>query len=233
MFTLELLQAVNNWQLGGDPTAKAKRGKRLNALVATLPEAFKTCKTNCYRRLSLTKGSVWKVGTESELKETISSWTVSLQVAKEFKDGVPPKGYQGVIFEYCPKPVEVVVNLDALFLNRDFQIAIKEKKERIKNFDTGIGRYLNTQQEVVLSLPKIPLDAVHCWGGYIGNEKSFEGMLPAGQSMEDFKKLLANSAFDFNQPQWLCNPEAITHVNDVLAKSGQKLAADRASGLCT
>jgi hypothetical protein len=232
MFDAGLLQAISDWQLGGDAEAKQVRGKRLEALASVLPAEFKSCTADCYRRLSLTKGSVWKVGTEYELEETISSWTLSLNVAKAFKDGVPPKGYQGAIFAHQPSAQEVIINLNTLFSNAEFQRAISECRKKIKNFDKGIGRYGNSQREVVLSPESLPLDSVHCWGGYIGDEKSFEGMLPEGETMEDFKKRLEDLSFDFNQPHWLCDPLAIKRVNNVLANSGEKLAAHKAAGLC-
>lgn len=233
MFDVGLLQAISDWQLGGDAAAKKVRGERLKVLAADLPAEFKLCTADCYRRLSLTKGSVWKVGTEFALEETISSWTWSLNVAQTFKEGVPPKGYQGAIFAHQPSPQEVIVNLNALFSNAAFQRAVSEHCKEIKNFDKGTGRYGNSQCEVVLSLEKLPLDSVHCWGGYMGDEKSFAGMLPAGENMEGFKKCLASSSFDFNQPYWLCDPQAIKRVNNVLANSGEQWAAYKAAGLCT
>lgn len=232
MFDAGLLQAVSDWQLGGDAAAKKVRGKRLEALAADLPAEFKSCTAACYRRLSLTKESVWKVGTEYALEETISSWTLSLNVAQAFKDGVPPKGYQGAIFAHQPSAQEVIVNLNTLFSNAEFQKAASERRKEIKNFDKGIGRYGNSQCEVVLSLERLPLNSVHCWGGYVGDEKSFEGMLPEGETIEGFKKRLANSSFDFNQPHWLCDSQAMKRVNNVLANSGKKLAAYKAAGLC-
>lgn len=233
MFTLKLLQAINDWQMGGDETAKRVRGERLAALAQELPAEYRQCSSACFRRLSLTSQSVWKVGTECELAETISSWTTSLDVAQVFKNGVPPKGYQGVIFCHVPASEEVVVSLPAMFSSKEFRDAIKENKNEIKNYQKGLGRYGATQQEVVLSLPRVPLSEVHCWGGYIGDEKSFEGMLPPGQSIGDFKKLLSESAFSFEQPYWLCNAQAIERVNKILAASGEKLASFKAAGLCT
>lgn len=224
MFTVELLQAVNDWQLGGNETAKKVRGQRLVALARGLPTEYKHCPSACFRRLSLTKQSVWKVGTKYELAETISSWTTSLDVAKAFKDGVPPKGYQGVIFQHVPAPAEIIINLNAIFSSKEFRSAVEKHRDDIKDFEKGLGRYGNKQKEVVLSLHKMPLGAVHCWGGYIGDESSFESLLPPGQTMDDFKNLLAKSAFDFEQPYWLCDAQAIERVNQVLAASGKKMA---------
>lgn len=233
MFDVCLLQAISDWQLGGDVAAKKVRGERLKVLAADLPAEFRSCAAGCYRRLSLTKGAVWKAGTEYALEETISSWTLDLNVAQTFKGGVPPKGYQGAIFSHQPSAQEVIVNLNALFSNAEFQQAVSEHRNEIKSFDRGIGRYGNSQCEVILSLENLPLDSIHCWGGYVGDEKSFEGMLPEGETMEGFKNRLATSSFDFNQPHWLCDPQAIKRVNNILANSGKKWAAYKAAGLCT
>lgn len=232
MFDINLLQAISDWQLGGDATAKKIRGDRLKILVTDLPAEFKSCSASCYRRLSLSKGAVWQVGTEYALEETISSWTLNLEIAQAFKGGVPAKGYQGAIFTQQPSTHEVIINLNALFSNAEFQLAVSQRRSEIKNFDRGIGRYGNSQCEVVLSLEKLPLNSVHCWGGYVGDEESFKGMLPEGETMESFKKRLESSSFNFNEPHWLCDSEAIKRVNFVLATNGEKLAAYKAAGLC-
>src|SRR5260370_975565 len=98
MFTRDLIQAVSDWQRGGSPRQKAARGLKLKAEAATLPDQFRQCSSSCFRQIALPKGSVWQLADTLELPETISSWTVSLDVARTFKNGVPPPGSQGVIF---------------------------------------------------------------------------------------------------------------------------------------
>jgi hypothetical protein len=54
----------------------------------------------------LKKGGIWYFLGEQALPEKISSWTFDLALAKDFKQGVPPKGVglQGFIFERIPHP---------------------------------------------------------------------------------------------------------------------------------
>lgn len=75
MFTLELLQAINDWQRGGIAKEKNERGKKLREVAAGLPENFRQTDVACYRRLKLHKSAVWTLGTDEELAETISAWT--------------------------------------------------------------------------------------------------------------------------------------------------------------
>src|ERR1700677_2875515 len=49
-FTLQLLQAINDWQRGGDHKQKVKRGAKLKQFAAGLPEKFRTCSATCYRQ---------------------------------------------------------------------------------------------------------------------------------------------------------------------------------------
>jgi hypothetical protein len=111
VFTLEFLQVVSDWQRGGDVRQKARRGKRLEKLTAGVDARFRKCEFTCLRQVALEKGPIWKLIAERNLPETISSWTVSPAVAKGFKGGVPPEGWQGVIFALHPRPSEVVLSI--------------------------------------------------------------------------------------------------------------------------
>ena len=92
------------------------------------------------------------------LSETILAWTLDTKIAKSFKGGVPPEGIQGVIFVTTPKPENVIVNLTILFSNSDFQAAYEKEKDNINGFYEGIGRYGNSQSEVVLEIYTLPLN---------------------------------------------------------------------------
>ena len=145
MFTVELLQAISDWQRGGVAKQKAKRGSALKEATKTLPTKFKSITTNCYRQIAVDNSSVWNIGTKYQLSETISSWTTSLEVSKLFKGGVPPIGYQGVIFKITPSDnLEVIINLHELFLCDDFNKFLESNKEKITGFDKGIGQYGNS-----------------------------------------------------------------------------------------
>jgi hypothetical protein len=99
IFTLELVQAVSDWQRGGSHNQKVKRGQRLKVVAAELPEAFRVCTDPCFRQEAHAKDRVWQLLANNHLPETIAAWTVDLRTAKTFKGGMPPPGLQGVIFK--------------------------------------------------------------------------------------------------------------------------------------
>lgn len=165
-FSLELLQAINDWQIGGSPKQKATKAEKLNKCARRLPSRFRKCKKPCYRQLSLLPGHIFELNDTLTLPETTSSWTASLDIAQQFKGGVPPEGYQGIIFEVLPPKDTVVINLDRLYNNKGFMRAVEENKDNIIRFGDGIGRYRNSQREIVISLKEVGLHEVASLGGY-------------------------------------------------------------------
>lgn len=55
MFTLDLLQAINDWQRGGSAQQKKRRGERLKELSIKLSPKFRQTKLCCFRQLGLDK----------------------------------------------------------------------------------------------------------------------------------------------------------------------------------
>jgi hypothetical protein len=45
-FSLPLLQAINNWQIGGGKNQKAKRGQELKRQAASLPDRFRSLRSD-------------------------------------------------------------------------------------------------------------------------------------------------------------------------------------------
>lgn len=227
MFTVELLQAINDWQRGGDAKQKKRRGEALKAAAVCLPLEFRQAGCTCYRQIALDKKSVWQVGTRYQLKETLSSWTESLEVAQDFKGGVPPIGYQGVIFKIEPGTVTVILNLSALFRNTEFNNAVEENKQNIVGFDKGIGRYGNSQTEVVIETEFLPLDSIHSWGGFSSPESKlaemFFGRAASANELEWFRNLMKQAGHSCG-PYWLSTPEAVQRVAEKLKYHGERLS---------
>lgn len=140
------LQAVSDWQRGGDARQKARRGKRLAELATRVDARFRTCEFICLRQVVLQKGPLWKLIAERNLPEAISSWTVSPAVAKAFKGGVPPEGWQGVIFALHPRPSEVVVSIYKLYQDAEFVEALATHAAEIGGYADGAGRYAGSQR---------------------------------------------------------------------------------------
>src|SRR4051794_20488505 len=91
-FTIEILQALNDWQRGGDHKQKIRRGARLKKSIASLPVRFRTCQVVCYRQEAHSQGRTAQLLLDRQLPETITGWTTDLTIAKQFKGGIPPVG---------------------------------------------------------------------------------------------------------------------------------------------
>jgi hypothetical protein len=122
-FDLELLQAVSDWQQGGNAREKHYRGLMLKRVCATLDKRYRQCGLVAFRRVALKKTPLWQFIARGTLRETISAWTVATNVAKTIKEGVPEPGWQGVILQYYPEPGSVIVSLSTLYACRGFQAA--------------------------------------------------------------------------------------------------------------
>ncbi len=166
LYSIEFLQAVNDWQIGGDSNMKKKRGDALSELVKDKYEKFKTTDRECYRRIVLTKKYVWKLGENLELEESISAWTFSSNVAKSFKGGPTREERIAVIFKIKPPTECIIINLDLLYKNSDFLKAIESNKHKIKNFNKGIGKYKNSQNEIILKIGNISINSIYAFGGF-------------------------------------------------------------------
>jgi len=167
-FPLPLLQAISDWQRGGDAKQNMTRGKRLKEACASLPEKYRTCSLCCFRQIALPKGGVWGLIGEDRLSEKISSWTLDIEVAKGFKGGVPPEGqgYQGVILCLQPPPTSVIINLSELYRDPAFTAALEGAKSTITGYPDGAGRYGNGQSEVVLEVPTVTQQDIYSMGGH-------------------------------------------------------------------
>ena len=92
-----LLWAVERWQKGGDSAAKRTRGARLKKeVLSSLPDSlFRRCTGTVFRRLALNQSSIWTFVTTGSLPETISAWTLDIEIAKGVKGGVPEEWKSG------------------------------------------------------------------------------------------------------------------------------------------
>lgn len=219
-FTLELLQAISDWQRGGDHDQKLRRGAKLKRLAAVLPERFRTCSTVCYRQEAHEKDRIWQLLANESLPETIAAWTTKLSVAKDFKNGVPPDGLHGVIFRLTPTSGSVVINLIEVYGDPDFRSAIERRKAEIVGFGDGIGRYDDMQHEIVLELHKLGPETIHCYGGHATDREKlaeqFFGLTPNAESLAFFDQLCRQASIPENGAWWL-SEEGTKNVLDRIA----------------
>ena len=194
VFPATLLHAIDRWQKGGDHAAKVKRGERLKQEVLVLNDAsLRWCPENVYRRLALPQKYIWTFITTGALPETLSAWTLDPDVAKGLKGGVPPewldgKRWLGVILEHKPKPEEIIVNLDALWVDFRYQRSLKESAP--EKYAAGIRRYENSQREVVLDLARVSLKQIWSWGGY-------------SSTLEDLTEMFLGAKPNLQQIDWV------------------------------
>ncbi|MBR7617726.1 MULTISPECIES: hypothetical protein [Citrobacter] len=162
-FTLELLQAINDWQIN----STYKRGQELKILSNNLPEKFRTVHTPCYRKINLGKGGVFSLFGRNQLNEKISSWSTSSVVVTEFKGGVSKKHLieQSIILKISPKSSDVIINLSEVYKSREFKEALINYGGKIKNVDKGINKYQGGQYEVVLQVKYVTHNNVYMLGG--------------------------------------------------------------------
>ena len=211
-FTPEFLQAISDWQQGGDAREKHQRGQKLKRLAGGLDSKFRTTGLVCFRRVALHKTPIWKLLAEGRLDETISSWTATTDVAKTFKSGVPPPGWQGVILEWAPGkgPGKVIVNLAALYADEGFCRAIEKYKDKIVDYAKGMGKYSGTQNEVVIELDAVQLSDIYAMGG-VSSEPHELGRVLFGREVKQreiawMREVLKKQGQDFG-PWWIDGKE--------------------------
>ena len=162
-FTLDLLQAINDWQIN----STSKRGKKLEKLSSNLPVRFKMLTSPCYRKINLEKGGVFSLLGRTRLDEKISSWSTSVSVAQNFRGGVSRRHLieQSIILEYSPDSSEIIINLNEVYKSNEFQNAINIYSGQINNISEGINKYGEHQHEVVLKVEYVTHKNVYMIGG--------------------------------------------------------------------
>lgn len=168
MFTFDknFIQVINDWQIGSSRT----RALALVKVCKFLPSKYKAPPKDCYRRLDLKKDGVFSLVGKSYLPEKISSWSTDVDVAKSFYKGVSHdvSSTISIVLLHRPQDDEVVVNIDSLYECKDFNNAVSFFRGAIKNFHKGIGKYGNSQREVVIDLHSVDRDDVFLLGGRSG-----------------------------------------------------------------
>lgn len=175
MFKLDLIKAINEWQIKGTGVNKENIVKKLIEHSEQIDLKFKSLNSKCYRRIDLNNHYNFVLGQEMQLPETYSSWSFDKEFVKKFNDGVPEKGYQGVIFEISSefKDLEVILNLNELFSDPIFKSECESQKHNITNFDKGIGKYYNSESEIILKVNTLKISQIWAYGGFSSTKAGF------------------------------------------------------------
>ncbi|QMV50608.1 hypothetical protein [Ewingella americana] len=215
-FTLEILQAINDWQL----STTTARGKKLEKLCVQLPAEYRTVDFPCYRKINLKKDGVFSVFARHSLPERISSWSSSVDVVKSFKHGVSLKvGEQSFIYQTNPAQNEVILNLIAVYKSCYFHNALNQHRNNIKNIKLGIDRYKDSQSEVVLKKEVVTHKDIYMLGG---RSQAF-----CISHYSDIKSLsLSNSVYDITTNtiiifKWLTPEKTSKVISKVLTRYPQ------------
>jgi hypothetical protein len=214
IYTRALIQAVNDWQRGGDHKQKVRRGQHLKESAALLPPPVRACDQTCFRQEAHEKERIWQLLADRHLPETIAAWTTDLTTAKNFKGGVPQPGLQGVIFSLVPPPGTVVLNLAALFADADFRAAVALHKSSINGYHDGIGRWDASQCEVVLELGNLEPATVYSYGGFSADRETLAELLlqrkPTAADLATLDALCAKAGI--KPGDWWLSPEGTRAV---------------------
>jgi hypothetical protein len=208
-FALDVVQAINDWQRGGDHKRKVRRGAALKAVCGSLPQAFRTCNVACYRQEAHEKDRVWQVLADNALPETIAAWTTDLGVAKQLKGGVPPEGLQGVIFTLRPPVESIFVNLEAVYADPGFREACERYRDKVLGYGDGIGKYGSAQREIVLEISTLDQAKIFSYGGRSSSRDDvaelFFGRHPSSEDLAVFDELCARAGISVGD-WWLSGP---------------------------
>jgi hypothetical protein len=123
----------------------------------------------------------------------------------------------------------VVLDFGTLFGDAAFMTAVEQFRSGIIGFGQGIGRYGNTQREVVIELASVQLSALHAWGGFTLRAERyaafFWGPNPTPEQIREIENIVANAGQKLGQ-RWVSrttNPEAVSRLEQQLVYHAQRL----------
>lgn len=209
MFEKSFLIALSNWQKGWreNQTKRRDLADKLVESCVSLPESFKSCNSPCYRKRFIVGGEIVPIILEDDYFEGIASWTVDIECAKKLKGLVNPETSFAIVFKQLPKNEDVVVNINELWKNKDFENAVNELNKTDPELAYPLLNFKDYQSEVVLRTTLKGTEIEHI----VGVSTSFENICDmAGIPDEEREELSIQYAKD---------PEGIPIEMPILASS--------------
>lgn len=163
LFPDELIAAIDNWQSGSE--GKAQKAQRLRALTRHLPATYRAAPQTVFRQIRINAQLSVGIALDA-IPETVSSWTLSLEVAQRFRENHLDATKVMVIFARRPAPDDVILNLDAVYEDGDFIDTANAAAFRLGREFRGIARWKGTQKEVVLDETVIGNDEIVSLGAF-------------------------------------------------------------------
>ena len=178
-YTLDFIQTVNDWQAYGMRERKNEIAQKLRSF--SIDDHLKKCDKPCYRitdfRNHVKERSIFDAFLNQRILFGVTSWTTDYKVAQNFyKEGIPLYPYEGI--NYIIKITNcsnIILNIESLYSDTAFIKACEKHKKNIKEYSKGIGRFGNTQKEVILDIESVSVDNIYAfWGTSSSKEKFYE-----------------------------------------------------------
>lgn len=101
----------------------------------------------------------------------------------------------------------MVLNLTALHADPTFQAAVETHKASIDGYHDGLGRWGDSQCEVVLELGNLDQASVHSYGGFSGNRETLVELhlqrKPSPEELAEFEELAKKAGIIPGGEWWL------------------------------
>jgi hypothetical protein len=126
MFDSHFLNTLSDWQRGWRENQERRRqiADELVKVCEPLPKEFKKYNKGCYRKRFIVGGEIVPIVLNNDFFEGIASWTSEIGFAKNFKALIKSSTTFAMIFKHQPRPNEIIVNVNALWKNREFREAV-------------------------------------------------------------------------------------------------------------
>jgi hypothetical protein len=103
----------------------------------------------------------------------------------------------------------------------------------VNRFNDGIGRWKNSQKEVVIEITDLPLGSLYAYGGYSSNEEKLAaklfGRTPNSGEMQTFRELMKASGLK-SGAYWLSTPDAVARASQMLKFHSARFAKSKPNG---
>lgn len=143
--------------------------------------------------------------------------------------GVPPNNLQGVIFVKAPSDDQVILNLVEVYADSEFTEACETHREAIPGFSWGIGKYGDSQFEIVLDIEALGTDEVLSYGGFSSTVEDLAalalGHAPSSDELELFELTMAKAGI--RPGPWWLSADGTRRVLNRLAPRLAELRANK------
>ncbi len=189
LFNHDFLVALSNWQKGWGEIQEQRRllADILVKACENLPDEFKTCDADCYRKRFIVGGEIVPIILNNDFFEGIASWTLDLGTAKNFKRLLKQGTTFAMVFKQRPRTEDIIVNICSLWQNEEFKQAVKTLNESSPDIALPLLNFKDYQSEVILRTTLKGIEIEHI----VGTSSSFEEICDMGNIPENEREALS------------------------------------------